>query len=195
MNRSPTNAEAAERAFYAAMADGDLDRMMSLWVDDDAAICNHPGGPRLVGPAAIRASFRDIFSNGGVTIVPASVRAWRSPDVAVHSLIERIAVQSREGAQVVEVVATNVFVRTPAGWRILVHHAGVSETDSADDDLSDDDDDEPDSRARGDDPRAGHRRGWSPGRSLLDPASEDDGSDDDASSGADPSRPPPGRLH
>jgi len=191
MNRSPTNAEAAERAFYAAMADGDLDRMMSLWVDDDAAVCNHPGGPRLVGPAAIRASFRDIFSNGGITIVPASVRAWRSTDVAVHSLIEQIAVHGHDGEQVIEVVATNVFVRTPAGWRILVHHAGVSETDD-DQDLPDDDDPLPAMGLRNG-PVAGGGSGWSPDRSLLD-ASDDD-TDDDPPTGPESARPPPGRLH
>jgi len=188
MSRPTANAEATERAFYAAMADGDLDRMMSLWVDDDAAVCNHPGGPRLVGPAAIRASFRDIFASGGVRIVPASVRAWRSADVAVHSLIERIAVDGRDGAQVVEVVVTNVFVRTPKGWRILVHHAGVSEADAADDD----DDSEPASAA-GDGPEAMPPGRWMPGRGLLE--TDPDADEAEPAPDPDPDRPPPGRLH
>lgn len=185
MSRFTSSAEAVERAFYAAMADGDLERMMSLWVDDDSAVCNHPGGPRLVGPDAIRESFRDMFTGGGVKIATAAVRAWRRADVAVHSLIERIAVHGRGGAQVVEVVATNVFVRTTGGWRILVHHAGVSDGDEVDADDEDGDEDDAPVRAADDAPA----RGWGPSRPGTDSGPDD--ADDDP----DPARPPPGRLH
>jgi uncharacterized protein (TIGR02246 family) len=179
MPRPHSTAEAAERAFYAAMAAADLEAMMALWADDDAAVCNHPGGPRLIGVDAIRTSFRDIFAGGGVRIATAEVQAWRSADVAVHSLIERIAVEGRGGTEVVEVVTTNVFVRSrAAGWRILVHHAGVSESgeDEAVDDEDDDEDDD-----------------WPAGRIALDRLA--DGDDDDAAADGEPGRPPPGRLH
>ncbi len=181
MQRLHPTAEAAERAFYAAMADGDLDRMMALWADDDAAVCNHPGGPRLIGREAILASFREIFAGGGVRIAVAGVHAWRTPDVAVHSLIERIAVDGRGGTETVEVVATNVFVRSGGGWRILVHHAGVSDAAEADDAEEDDDEDE----------ASPH---WSAGRFVVERGAESD--DDDAPGpDGDPRRPPPGRLH
>lgn len=180
MQRLHPTAEAAERAFYAAMADGDLDRMMALWADDDAAVCNHPGGPRLLGRDAIRASFRELFAGGGVRIAVAGVHAWRTADVAVHSLIEKIAVEARGGGtETVEVVATNVFVRAPGGWRILVHHAGVSETDEAADEVEDEDDDD----------GLPH---WADGRFVVERSSE---ADDDDGADADPRRPPPGRLH
>lgn len=184
MSRPTASAEAVERAFYDAMAAGDVDRMMALWVDDDAAVCNHPGGPRLIGPHAIRTSFRELFAGGGVKIVTAGVRAWRRADVAVHSLIERIAVQGRGGAQVVEVVATNVFVRTPLGWRILVHHAGVSDGDAVDDEVDEDDDDASDLPAS-------TAPGFGPAPGRPAPESAPDESDDEP----DPGRPPRGRLH
>lgn len=181
MQRLHATAEAAERAFYAALADGDLDRMMALWADDDAAICNHPGGPRLIGRESIRESFRAIFEGGGVRVAVAAVHAWRNGDVAVHSLIERIAVEGRGGAEVVEVVATNVFVRSGGGWRILVHHAGVADSaeDTATDEDDDADEDTPLSRWTG--------AGFAP-ESKADEDDEDDG-------GSDGERPPPGRLH
>jgi uncharacterized protein (TIGR02246 family) len=179
MQRLHATAEAAERAFYAALADGDLDRMMALWADDDAAVCNHPGGPRLIGRESIRESFRSIFEGGGVRIVVAAVHAWRNGDVAVHSLIERIAVEGRGGTEVVEVVATNVFVRAGGGWRILVHHAGVAE--SADEADGEDEDGEDDEDAQ---PLRWTGTGFAPERGAED---EDDGSDAE--------RPPPGRLH
>jgi uncharacterized protein (TIGR02246 family) len=179
MQRLHPTAEAAERAFYAAMADGDLDRMMALWADDDAAVCNHPGGPRLLGREAIHDAFKEIFSSGGVRIVTAAVHAWRSPDVAVHSLIERIAVEGRGGTELVEVVATNVFVRSGGGWRILVHHAGVADSaELADADEDEDEDDEDDDTP-----------GWIGSRLGVDrsEADDDDGPADVV--------PPPGRLH
>jgi len=180
MQHPHTTAEAAERAFYAAMADGDLDDMMTVWADDAGAVCNHPGGPRLIGLKAIRQSFSEIFSNGGLRIDTTGVHAWRSADVAVHSLIERITVEGRRGSDVVEVVATNVFVRFGGGWRILVHHAGVAESaDAGDHDEDDDEDDDQD--------------GWSLGRHGLERLA--DGDDEDGASEADPMRPPPGRLH
>lgn len=186
MSRITSSAEAVERAFYAAMADGDLERMMALWVDDDSAVCNHPGGPRLVGPEAIRASFREMFTGGGVRIATAAVRAWRRSDVAVHSLIERIAVHGRGGAQVVEVVATNVFVRTPSGWRILVHHAGVSDGDELE---ADGDEEGEDDRPLADAGAGPPGRGWGAPRPATESGPEDADEDGDAT------RPPRGRLH
>ena len=197
MQRAPSSAEAVETAFYAAMSDGDLDRMMALWADDDGAVCNHPGGPRLLGLQAIRESFSSIFSSGGVRIATAQRQAWSTPDFAVHSLIEHIAVEGRAGTEVIEVVATNIFVRSPKGWRILVHHAGVSESaDDGDADFDDDDDED------GDEVHPLLHRGWSPGlpgnpRHADDAEGGDEGGegDDSATPAGDPMRPPPGRLH
>jgi uncharacterized protein len=45
---------------------------MAVWADDDEIVCVHPGGPRVVGAAAIRASFEAIFANGGI---PGAARA------------------------------------------------------------------------------------------------------------------------
>ena len=199
MQRAPSSAEAVETAFYAAMSDGDLDRMMALWADDDGAVCNHPGGPRLLGLQAIRESFSSIFSSGGVRIATAQRQAWSTPDIAVHSLIEHIAVEGRAGTEVIEVVATNIFVRSPKGWRILVHHAGVSESaDDGDADFDDDDDDDDD----GDEIHPLLHRSWSPGLPAS-PRHADDTEggaeagegDDSATPAGDPMRPPPGRLH
>jgi uncharacterized protein (TIGR02246 family) len=180
MRRPCPTAEAAEKAFYAAMAAADLDGMMSLWADDDAIVCNHPGGPRLIGMNAIRASFKDIFSHGGVTIATSEVQAFRTAEVAVHSLIERISVEGRGGSEVVEVIVTNVFVRTAGEWRILVHHAGVFE---GNDDADADDDESADSL---------QLSIWGTG---LPMGERTDDSDDEGSSDPEPRRPPPGRLH
>ena len=54
----------AEAAFYEALERSDLDAMMNVWADEEEIYCIHPGGARLVGHAAIRETFRQIFTSG-----------------------------------------------------------------------------------------------------------------------------------
>jgi ketosteroid isomerase-like protein len=42
---------------------------------------------------------------------------------AVHHLAERITITSAEGTQTAWVLATNVYLKTEQGWRLVVHHA------------------------------------------------------------------------
>ncbi len=117
-------ADEVEARFYDALQKGDLERLMALWADDDEIVCVHPGGSRLVGAAAIRASFAAIFANGGVPAQPEQVHRLAMLGGALHHLVERITVTGEQGA--VEegfVLATNVYVKTGLGWRIAAHHA------------------------------------------------------------------------
>jgi uncharacterized protein (TIGR02246 family) len=112
-----------EAQFYEALREADIERLMAVWHDDDEVVCVHPGGPRVVGPRAIRAAFEAIFANGGIPVQPERVRRVHTLDAAVHSVVERITVRSSEGAQTGHVVATNVYVKTAQGWRLVMHHA------------------------------------------------------------------------
>ena len=122
---APTTASAddIEIALYEAMRRGDLDGLMALWSDDDEICCIHPGGKRLVGASAIRASFEAIFGNGAIDAEPHRVRRVESHSSAVHSVLERIRVRSAEGEQFAWVIATNVYVKSTDGWRLVAHHA------------------------------------------------------------------------
>jgi uncharacterized protein (TIGR02246 family) len=122
---APTTASAddIELALYEAMRRGDVDGLMSLWSDDDEICCIHPGGKRLLGAAAIRASFEAIFGNGAIDAEPHRVRRLESHSSAVHSVLERIRVRTDEGEQFAWVVATNVYVKSADGWRLVAHHA------------------------------------------------------------------------
>jgi ketosteroid isomerase-like protein len=112
-----------ERQFYDALQHGDIDRLMAVWADDDEITCVHPGGPRLVGAAAIRASFSQMFSQGVVQAEPGRVRRLHTHSTAMHSVIEQVQVMSAEGPRSAWVVATNVYVKTGLGWRMVLHHA------------------------------------------------------------------------
>lgn len=112
-----------EARFYAALQQADLDALMALWADDDEIVCVHPGGPRVVGTAAIRASFEAIFAHNAIPVEPQQARRLQAMGAAVHHLVERIAVRSAEGEQVAWVLATNVYLKTAQGWRMVAHHA------------------------------------------------------------------------
>jgi ketosteroid isomerase-like protein len=115
--------EDVEAAFYDALRKGDIDALMACWADDDDVVCVHPGGPRLVGTAAIRASFGEMFTHGTVQASPEAVRQVQSLSCAIHSVLERVSVLTNEGPREAYVIATNVFLKTPQGWRMVAHHA------------------------------------------------------------------------
>ena len=117
---SPDDVEAQ---FYEALREADLEKLMALWGDDDEVFCVHPGGPRVVGPRAIRLAFEAVFGNGRINAVPQQVRRLHTLDSAVHNLVERLELQTQEGPRVGYVLATNVYLKTAQGWRIVAHHA------------------------------------------------------------------------
>jgi uncharacterized protein (TIGR02246 family) len=116
-------AEAAEEAFYDAMQRGDLAGMMALWADDEDVVCVHPSGLRLVGLAAIRNAFAEMFAQGGVDVRPTAPRIHQAAVLAVHNLVEKVLVSGRQGKQVVQCVATNVYVKQANGWRMVLHQS------------------------------------------------------------------------
>jgi len=119
-------AQDAENAFYEALERCDLDGMMAVWAEDEEIVCVHPGGPRLTGQAQVRESWARLFSDGPHARVHISQQVTLGAMMlAVHSVHETFTVEgeSRGDARPLPVVATNVYLRTPAGWRMIVHHA------------------------------------------------------------------------
>ena len=112
-----------EQQFYEALQRGDIERLMSVWSDDEEISCVHPGGPRVVGAGAIRAAFDAMFANGTINARPEKVRRLQTHSCAVHSVLEHIHVMTTEGPQSAWVVATNVYLKTAQGWRLVSHHA------------------------------------------------------------------------
>jgi ketosteroid isomerase-like protein len=107
---------------------------MAVWADDDDVSCVHPGGPRLIGPAAIRASYEALFASGRIDAEPLHVRRHESHGIAVHSVVERLrgaAPEAARGARVAYVLATNVWTRTGSGWRLVSHHASPGTGDES----------------------------------------------------------------
>ena len=124
-------AQDAENAFYEALERCDLDGMMAVWAEDDDIVCVHPAGPRLTGQDQIRESWARIFSAGPRARVHITNQvAISGMMLAVHSVHENFTIQGQAQGQAMgdavrplPIVATNVYLRTAAGWRMIVHHA------------------------------------------------------------------------
>jgi uncharacterized protein (TIGR02246 family) len=122
-----------EARFYEALQRGDIEALMSIWADDDDIVCVHPGGPRVVGAAAIRASFEAVFANGPIPVQTEQVRRLDALSGAVHHVIETVQVQTDEGPRTAYVIATNVYLQTAQGWRLVAHHASPGSLQAPDD--------------------------------------------------------------
>ena len=112
-----------ETAFYEALQSGDIDKLMACWADEDDIVCVHPGGARLLGAGAIRAAFDMMFTNGSIQASAEKVHRIESLGASVHSVLERIEVLTDAGPRHAYVIATNVYQKTPLGWRMVAHHA------------------------------------------------------------------------
>ncbi len=127
MPRSPAQQAAllaspddTETQFYEALQQADLDHLMALWADDEEVACIPAGGARFVGLPAMRAAFEALFQQGGLQVHAERVRRLHSGDCAIHHVLERL---QRPGAPTTLVIATNVYLKTAFGWRLVLHHA------------------------------------------------------------------------
>lgn len=114
-----------EAAYYDAIGHADIDGLMALWAEDEEIVCVHPGAPRLVGHAAIRAAWESIFERGGLDIRPVQLHAVHNVMTVVHNVIEEVKRPANEQHDM-HILATNVYLKTPRGWRLAMHHASVA---------------------------------------------------------------------
>ncbi len=111
-------------AFYQAFEASDIDAMMATWAEDEEIVCVHPGGPRLVGYDAVRTGWEQLFAGDDTPCVPPGPgrddRDGRPRDAERGRAHHGGAATARRAALR---SATNVFLRTPSGWRMVMHHA------------------------------------------------------------------------
>ncbi|MBC8118086.1 MAG: nuclear transport factor 2 family protein [Burkholderiaceae bacterium] len=118
--------EECEQAFYEALDAADSEALNELWLEDDDVVCIHPGGARLTGYAAVKSSWSSILANGPVHARCTLAKSLETPTVALHNVVEEVVVGEGAQQQVVSVLATNVYVKTPAGWKMVLHHASAA---------------------------------------------------------------------
>lgn len=141
---SPVEVEQVERAntaFYDAMESGDFDRMGALW-SDGVISCVHPGWPVLRGRSDVLRSYALIMANTEyIQFFLTDVEVAVEGDTALVTCTENIlsggpAEEDGSTGPLVGglVVATNVFRRTPEGWRLWSHHGSPVMAGAGDED-------------------------------------------------------------
>jgi ketosteroid isomerase-like protein len=127
--RSPTiftSPQDAAVAFYQAFEAKDIDAMMATWAEDEEIVCVHPGGPRLVGYDAVRIGWEQLFSGDTkLSFQLDEIVVLETVGMALQSAVEQVTVGDDPKARG-SAIATNVFLRTPSGWRLAVHHASAA---------------------------------------------------------------------
>ena len=118
-----TSPQDAAVAFYQAFEAKDIDAMMATWAEDEDIVCVHPSGPRLVGYDAVRVGWEQIFAGEArLSFRIEDIVVVETVGMALQSVTEQVSVGDEtkpRGAA----LATNVFLRTPSGWRMVMHHA------------------------------------------------------------------------
>ncbi|MCK8677873.1 nuclear transport factor 2 family protein [Streptomyces lichenis] len=114
------------------MERGDFDTLSDLWLDagHGEISCVHPGWPLLTGRGEVLRSYALIMANTEyIQFFLTDVRVSLAGDTALVTCTENILSggPAEEGDDLGPlvgqlVVATNVFRRTPEGWRVWSHH-------------------------------------------------------------------------
>ena len=118
--------EAVNAAMYEAFETADVDRMQTIWdeVDPAAVVCVHPGWPMLRGREQVLRSWSAVMAGTEyIQFFLTDVRVSVLGDTAIVTCTENVLTEVTERAHGgTSVVATNVLVRRPGGWRVQVHH-------------------------------------------------------------------------
>src|SRR5258706_10614900 len=114
-----TSPQDAALAFYQAFEAQDIDAMMASWAEDEDIVCVHPGGPRLVGYEAVRAGWEQLFAGDTkLSFRLDEIVVIETVGLALQSAIEHVTL-GEEPKPRGAAIATNVFMRTPSGWRLV----------------------------------------------------------------------------
>jgi ketosteroid isomerase-like protein len=116
--------EAANRAFYDAFEARDLDAMSEVWEHSDRVVCTHPGWAMLRGWGAVSGSWFALFRGPQTLQFILTNEAIELAGDTAWVTVDENLISGQVGGTV---AAVNVFVRTLAGWKMVVHHASAVE--------------------------------------------------------------------
>ena len=114
----------ANARFYQAFEALDIAEMDRVWAHGAHVKCVHPGWPLLTGWEAVRESWDTIFTNTEeMRFTLSNVSAAVGGDLAWVTCTENILSEVAGRVGVTAILATNLFERDGADWRLIHHHA------------------------------------------------------------------------
>ena len=123
MTEDEKSVREANENFYRAFESLDIKEMEKVWAQEKHIQCGHPGWRILRGWDAVMESWRRIFENTpAIRFMLTDVSIEVRGNLAWVTLYENLN-SSLEGQSVsATVLATNIFEKGPAGWRMIHHH-------------------------------------------------------------------------
>ena len=121
------SSDAAEDAFYAAFRERDFALMDAVLSNANDSSCIHPMGTLVLGPYAVRESWRMILDGEGTPELSVTINARQSlgEHAVVHIVTEQFAAPAGE-RPFAPIFATNVYRFEEDGWYMILHHASPS---------------------------------------------------------------------
>ena len=114
----------ANARFYRAFEALDIAEMDQVWAHGEHVKCVHPGWPLLSGWDDVRESWARIFDNTAeMRFTLSNVEAVVGGDQAWVTCTENILSEAGGRISVTAILATNLFERDGAHWRLVHHHA------------------------------------------------------------------------
>ena len=114
----------ANARFYRAFEALDIAEMDRVWAHGEHVKCVHPGWPLLTGWEAVRESWATIFENTAeMRFTLSNVKPTVGDDLAWVTCTENILSDVGGRVSVTAILATNLFERDGAEWRLVHHHA------------------------------------------------------------------------
>ncbi|OOZ37495.1 YybH family protein [Solemya velesiana gill symbiont] len=113
--------EDAEDAYYDAIDESDLEKMMSVWSDASQTVCLLPMQPMQHGKQAIRGMWQAMLNPSMRVDITVNHLQWSNfGEIAIHVVEESVLVPAM-GERQPPIYATNIFHKVDDGWRMLMH--------------------------------------------------------------------------
>jgi ketosteroid isomerase-like protein len=117
----------ANKRFYEAFEQLDIEAMSAIWLHSERARCIHPGWRTLRGWPAIEESWVAIFSNTqDIKFTITDISVSLSDRIAWVSCVENIIDSGSDIPVVSTIEATNIFEQVGLEWRMVQHHASMA---------------------------------------------------------------------
>lgn len=115
-----TDPQSVEDAYYDAFDEHDVEKMMSVWEDNDDVVCLLPMYPAIKGLAGIREAFEKLLKPGSQFEIQVKHMHWIETDtIAIHLVGEAIRTPGYPNQSV---YATNVYQKNESGsWHMTMH--------------------------------------------------------------------------
>ena len=122
MSENYETPQEAEDAFYDALEEGDLNRVLAVWADTDDISCLLPMYPLIRGHKDVEDVFRHLFSRGqGIALTVTHLDWIKADDIAIHHVEEAIQHVPPGRPPPPPFYGTNIYRKYDGGWRLITH--------------------------------------------------------------------------